>query len=92
MKPKQDPVFTAGRCPSAWEYQQVHSSGDGREGSGCPARASMAASVGTSGVVGSMMVGMVVGEVLVVVEVRVGHVRHMASMMEMVQVSQVAPA
>lgn len=52
----------------------------------------MAASVGTSGVVGSMMVGMVVGEVLVVVEVRVGHVRHMASMMEMVQVSQVAPA
>ena len=88
MKPKQDPVFTAGRCPSAWEYQQVHSSGDGREGSGCPARASMAASVGTSGVVG----GMVVGEVLVVVEVRVGHVRHMASMIEMVQVSQVAPA
>lgn len=47
----------------------------------------MVASVGTSGVVGGMMVGMVVGEVVVVVEVHMGHVRHMASMTEMVQVS-----
>lgn len=47
----------------------------------------MVASVGMSSVVGGMMVGMVVGEVVVVVEVRMGHVRHMASMTEMVQVS-----
>lgn len=84
-------MFTAGRCPSAQERRQVHSSGDGRAGSGCPAWASVTASVGTGGVVGGMMVGVVMGEV-VVAEVRMGHVRHMASMTEMVQVSQVAPA
>lgn len=53
----------------------------------------MAASVGTGSVVGGVMVGMVVGEVvMVMVEVCMGHVRHVASMTEMVQVSQVAPA
>lgn len=75
----------------AQERQQVHSSGDGRAGSGCPAWASVTASVGTGGVVGGMMVG---GWWARWWWWRFawGHVRHMASMTEMVQMSQVAPA
>ena len=83
-------MLPAERCPAAWAHQEVHSSGDGRAGRGCPTWASVAASVGTGDVVGGVMVGMVVGEV--VVEVRMGRVRHVASVTEMVQVSQVAPA
>lgn len=84
MKPRQVPTFTAERCPSAREPRGPRILVMVGQAA---IQASAAASLGLVGVV-----GMVVGEVMVVMEGRMGHVRHTARITDMVQASQVAPA